>query len=161
MATPTLRDARVDDVPLIHALIRELAVYEKLEQFYTATEADFRKSLFGEHPAAEVLLAFDGDACAGYAVTFQKYDTFLGKPGMYLEDLFVRPAYRGQGIGKALLAEVARRAVARDAGRLDWAVLDWNESAVGFYRKIGAESMDGWTVFRLTGEPLQRLADGQ
>lgn len=123
-----------------------------------ATEARLQATLFGERPAAEVLLAHVGDEPAGFALFFQNYSTFLAQPGIYLEDLFVRPEHRGQGVGRVLLRELARLAVARDCGRLEWSVLDWNTDAIGFYRRLGAVPMDEWTVFRLTGDALNDLA---
>jgi len=158
--TPPLRiePAGPGDVPEILALIRDLAVYERLEHQVVATERGLRETLFGEKPAAEVLFARVGPRVAGFALFFSNYSTFLGQPGLYLEDLYVRPEYRGQGCGKALLARLAALAVERRCGRLEWAVLDWNEPAIGFYRRLGAVPMSDWTVFRLTGESLVRLA---
>jgi GNAT superfamily N-acetyltransferase len=146
-----------DDVPAILGLIRSLATYERLEAEVVATEGDLREALFGPQPAAEVLLARAGGTIVGFALFFHNYSTFLGRRGIYLEDLFVEPAYRGQGIGKRLLAAVAKVAVARRCGRFEWAVLDWNEPAIGFYRSLGARPMQEWTVFRLTGDELLRL----
>jgi GNAT superfamily N-acetyltransferase len=145
------------DTGLILQLIRELADYEKLPHAVTATEDDLARTLFGSSPSAEVRIArWDGQP-AGFALFFPNYSTFLGKPGLYLEDLFVRPAFRRHGIGRALLRELATIANRRGYGRVEWAVLDWNEPAIGFYRKLGAEPMSDWTVFRLTGEALTRL----
>jgi GNAT superfamily N-acetyltransferase len=153
-----IRPATADDVPLILSLIRELAGYEKLAHEVTARDADLHESLFGARPGAEVVIAErDGDV-AGYALFFHNYSTFLGKRGLYLEDLFVRPAFRGRGIGKQLLSRLAKIAVDRGCARFEWAVLDWNESAIGFYRGLGAVPMHDWTVMRLTGEALERLA---
>jgi len=146
------------DVPEILELIRGLAVYEKLEHQVVATEEGLRETLFGDRPVAEVVFARVGGRTAGFALFFHNYSTFLGQPGIYLEDLFVRPEFRGRGCGRALLAHLAALAVTRRCGRLEWAVLDWNEPAIGFYRKLGAQPMDEWTVFRLTGESLERLA---
>lgn len=157
-AAPAIAPATANDVPLILALIRELADYEKLSDQVSATEAALRASLFGERPAAEVLVARSGGEPAGFALFFPNYSTFLAKPGIYLEDLFVRPAFRGQGIGKALLASVAALAVARGCGRFEWSVLDWNEPAIGFYRRLGARPLDDWTMFRITGAELAALA---
>lgn len=124
-----------------------------------ATEASLQQWLFGPRPAAEVLLAELDGAPAGFALFFHNFSTFLGRPGIYLEDLYVRPEHRGQGVGRRLLAELAHLAVTRGCGRLEWAVLDWNESAIGFYRALGAVPQDEWTVFRMTGEALTALAD--
>jgi GNAT superfamily N-acetyltransferase len=154
----TIRFATIHDVPLIRRLIRGLAEYERLAEEAVATEADIRDSLFGEDPGAEVLIAEIGGAGAGFALFFRNYSTFLGRRGIYLEDLFVLPAHRGQGIGRALMARLARLATERSCGRFEWWVLDWNESAIRFYESLGARAMDEWTVYRLTGEPLARLA---
>lgn len=151
--------ARVEHVPLVLNFIRELAEYERMSDQVVATEAGLRDELFGPHPAAEVLLAFEGDNPVGFALFFHNFSTFLGQRGIYLEDLFVRPAARGKGYGKALLRELARIAVERHAGRLEWAVLDWNAPAIGFYESLGAHAMSEWNIFRLTGAPLRRLAD--
>ena len=147
------------DTPVILSLIRDLAEYERLGHEVEATEEDIRESLFGDWPGAEVVLAYVGRDLAGFALFFHNYSTFLGRRGLYLEDLFVRPAYRGRGVGRRLLAHLARLAVERKCGRMEWWVLDWNESAIRFYRSIGAVPMDDWTVYRLTGDPLARLAD--
>ncbi len=154
----TIARAAIEDVPLILTFIKELAEYEKLSDAVVATEATLREQLFGERPSAEVLFALWEGAPAGFAVFFHNYSTFVGRRGLYLEDLYVRPAQRGLGIGKALLAELARLALERGCGRMEWAVLDWNEPAIGFYKGLGALPMNEWTVFRLAGEPLQRLA---
>ncbi len=153
-----IRAATVEDVPLILELIRALADYERLAHECVATEDRLRQSLFGEHPAAEVLIAESEGAPAGFALFCHTYSTFLSRRGVWLEDLFVRPEQRGRGIGRALLARLAAVAVERDCGRLEWAVLDWNESAIGFYRGLGAEPLDDWTTFRVTGAALERLA---
>lgn len=145
------------DVPLILEMIRGLAEYEKLTHQVTATEEQLRQTLFGPRPAAEVLLAHRDGECAGFALFFQNYSTFLAKPGMYLEDLFVKPNARGNGLGLALLTELARLAVERGCGRVEWSVLDWNEPSIGFYKKLGAVPMDEWTIFRLTGDALEAL----
>jgi len=147
------------DTPVILSLIRDLAEYERLGHEVEATEEDIRESLFGDWPGAEVVLAYVGRDLAGFALFFHNYSTFLGRRGLYLEDLFVRPAYRGRGVGRRLLAHLARLAVERKCGRMEWWVLDWNESAIRFYRSIGAVPMDDWSVYRLTGDPLARLAD--
>jgi GNAT superfamily N-acetyltransferase len=147
------------DVPLILRLIRGLADYERLSHEVTATEQGLRETLFGAQPSAEVLLAYAGDEPAGFALFFHNFSTFVGKPGLYLEDLFVVPKFRGHGCGKALLAHLAKIAIERRCGRFEWTVLDWNEPAIGFYRKLGAESLDDWTVFRIAGDALRRLAE--
>lgn len=154
----TIRPATVADVPLILDCIRGLAEYERLPHEVVATEDRLRRTLFGARPAAEVLLAHCGTEPAGFALFFHNYSTFLALPGIYLEDLFVRPEHRGSGIGGQLLAELARLAVDRDCGRLEWSVLDWNEPAIRFYQRLGAVAMDDWTVFRVTGEALLQLA---
>jgi GNAT superfamily N-acetyltransferase len=146
------------DVPLILRLIKQLAEYERMADDVTATEAGLRDTLFGAHPAAEVVIAYAGDTPAGFALFFQNYSTFLGKPGLYLEDLFVVPEYRGHGYGRALLQHLAKLASERGCGRFEWSVLDWNEPAIGFYKKLGATPMDGWTIFRVTGDALHTLA---
>ena len=140
-------------------LVRELAVYEKLEQHARATPDDFRRHLFGPRPAAEAAVAEVGGEPVGFALWFSTFSTFRGQPGLYLEDIFVKPSFRGRGIGKGLLAAVARRAVERGCGRLEWSVLDWNTPAIGFYRSLGARPMDEWTVYRIDEEPLRRLAE--
>lgn len=144
--------------PVLLALIRGLAEYEKMTGECVATEAQLRESLFGARPAAEAVIACAGDEPVGFALYFHNYSTFLARRGLYLEDLFVLPAWRGRGIGKRLLAHVARVAVERECWRLEWSVLDWNEPALRFYRGLGAVALDGWTVHRLTGEALARLA---
>jgi GNAT superfamily N-acetyltransferase len=163
--TITIRPATEQDVPLIQGFIRDLARYEHLEHEMVATEEGLRKTLFGERRYAEVVFACvdtSGDGAnskpVGFALFFHNYSTFLGKPGIYLEDLFVRPEARGRGIGKRLLTWLAHTAVARDCGRLEWAVLDWNEPSIGFYRSLGAVLKSEWQIFRLTGDPLQALA---
>ncbi len=160
MAEVATRFAAAEDTPLILSFVRELAEYEKLSHEVVATEEALRDSLFGERPFAEVLLTFVEDEPAGFALFFHNFSTFLGKPGIYLEDLYVRPEHRGTGAGRALLSYLARLAVERGCGRLEWWVLDWNEPAVGFYKRIGALAMDDWTVYRLTGDALERLAGG-
>jgi GNAT superfamily N-acetyltransferase len=153
-----IRPAAESDVPLILSFIRELAAFERLAHEVVATEAGLRATLFGPRPYAEVAIAEDGGESAGFALFFHNYSTFLGRPGIYLEDLYVRPELRGRGIGRALLAHLARLAVERGCGRLEWWVLDWNESAIRFYRSLGAVAMDEWTVFRVAGDALVRLA---
>ena len=150
--------AREADVPLVLAFIRKLAEYEKLAQQAVATEADIRSALFGARPAAECAIAWLGGEPAGFALYFQNFSTFAGRPGLYLEDLFVDPPFRGQGIGKALLLYLARLARERGCARLEWAVLDWNQPAIDFYRGLGAVPLEQWTVFRVEGEALDRLA---
>lgn len=153
-----VRPATAEDVPLILEFIRGLADYERLAHEVRATEAGLRDALFGAHPGAEVLIAEADGTPAGFALFFHNFSTFLGARGLYLEDLFVRPEYRGQGIGRRLLAELAALAVARRCGRLEWSVLDWNAPAIGFYKALGAVPMDEWTVFRLAGDALMTLA---
>jgi len=156
--TIRIEPATERDVPLILELIHGLAVYEKLAHEMTATEAGLRETLFGARPAAEVVIAYAGDAPAGFALFFPNYSTFLGKPGLYLEDLFVLPEWRGQGIGLALMKHLAGVAVERGCGRFEWSVLDWNAPAIGFYEGLGAKLMDGWSIVRVTGDALTRLA---
>jgi GNAT superfamily N-acetyltransferase len=160
MNLPTFRlePATERDLGLILRFIRELGAYEQLAHEVTATEEELRTSLFGLQPAAEVVIAYAGDEPAGFAVYFQTFSTFLGRRGLYLEDLFVVPTWRGVGLGRRLLAYVARVAVERDCGRLEWSVLNWNELALGVYRRIGARPMSEWTVQRLTGAALRDLA---
>lgn len=154
----TIREAVPGDEALILRFIRGLAEYERLAHECIATEADLTRSLFGPRPEAEVLLAYADGEPAGFALFFHSYSTFLARKGLYLEDLFVLPEQRGRGIGLALLRALARFAVERECGRLEWSVLDWNESAIGFYEKLGARAMDEWTVYRLTDDALRRLA---
>ena len=153
-----IRRAAVDDVPLIMQLIRELAEYERAPKDVVATEPQLREVLFGEKPSAEVLLAFASDQPVGFAVYFFNFSTWLGRPGLYLEDLFVKPEVRGKGYGRALLTRLAQIAQERGCGRMEWAVLTWNEPAIQFYRKLGAKPMDEWTVFRLTSDGIAALA---
>lgn len=161
MGAPTgVRGATPADVAEIAALIRELAEYERLAREVVLSEAALREHLFGARPYAEALIAEDAGAVAGFALFFHNYSTFLGKPGLYLEDLFVRPAHRGRGLGKALLRELARLAIARGCGRVEWSVLDWNEPSIAFYRSLGAVAMDEWTVYRLSGDALAALGSG-
>jgi GNAT superfamily N-acetyltransferase len=148
------------DVPLILSFIKELAEYERLSHEVVATEELLRASLFGERPVAEVLIAYQDGAAVGFALFFHNFSTFMGLPGIYLEDLYVQPHARGKGIGRALLVRLARLAKERGCGRLEWAVLDWNEPAIRFYRNLGAVPMHEWTVFRATDESLDRLAEG-
>jgi GNAT superfamily N-acetyltransferase len=153
-----IEPARPDDVPLIRQLISELAEYEKLSHVMQATDERLAAELFGPRPAAEVLIAYAGAEPAGFALYFQNFSTFVGKPGLYLEDLFVRPAWRGRGLGRLLLTRLAEIAVERDYGRMEWTVIDWNESAIGFYRRLGARTMNEWILCRLTGDELRQLA---
>lgn len=154
-----LVDATEKDVPLIVRLIKDLARYEKLEHEVVATEESVRDSLFVKRAAETVLAYADGEP-AGYAMFFQTFSTFKGLPGMYLEDLYVEERFRGHGIGRLLLTHLAGIAVARGCARMDWAVLDWNAPAIGFYKTLGAAPVDDWTIFRLKGEPLRKLASG-
>ena len=147
------------DVPLIREFILELAEYERaLPGEAPVTEKDLADTLFGKRPAAEVLIAYLGDTPAGFALFFHNYSTWLGKRGIYLEDLFVRPPARKHGVGFALLRALAKIAIERDCGRIDWSVLNWNEMAIDFYREIGAKAMDDWTSFRLSGDTLAQIA---
>jgi len=147
------------DIPLIRQFILELAEYERaLPGEAPVTEKDLADTLFGKRPAAEVLIAYLGDTPAGFALFFHNYSTWLGKRGIYLEDLFVRPAARKHGVGFALFRALANVAVDRDCGRVDWAVLNWNELAIDFYKQIGAKEMDNWTSFRLSGDTLAQIA---
>jgi GNAT superfamily N-acetyltransferase len=157
----TIRPATVADVRVILELIRALATFERAPNAVTATEATLTEVLFGKKPAAEVLLLFENLTAVGFAVFFHNFSTWLGRHGLYLEDLFVKPEYRGRGYGRALLVQLAKIARDRDCGRMEWAVLDWNEPAIQFYGKLGAKPMDEWTVFRLTRDGIARLADSQ
>lgn len=153
----SIRPAARSDLPLIAALIRELAEYEKLADAVRFDIAMLGEHLFGAQPMAEVLIGESGGIAAGFALFFHNFSTFEGKPGIHLEDLFVRPAFRGSGLGRALLEHLAALAAARGCARLEWAVLDWNEPALGFYRKLGARPLDDWTVMRLDGAALTQL----
>ncbi len=153
-----IRSATTADVPLILSLIRDLAAYEKLLHEVVATEDSLRRTLFGEPPSAHVVIAEVDGRAAGFALYFFNYSTFLSKPGLYLEDLFVKPEFRGSGIGKSLLLHLAKIANTRGCGRMEWAVLDWNEPAKGFYKKLGAVPLDDWRVMRLTGAALAQYA---
>src|SRR5438876_2191175 len=162
MKTPEnfdIRPASVEDVPIILQLIRDLAMYERAPREVTATEEQLIDVLFGRRPSAEVLLAFEGKSPVGFAVFFHNFSTWLGRPGLYFEDLFVKPEKRGKGYGRALLVELVKIARDRSCGRMDWAVLDWNERAIKFYHALGAKPMDEWTVFRLTRDGIERLAN--
>jgi GNAT superfamily N-acetyltransferase len=152
-----IRTATVDDVAVILAFIKELAEYERLSDAVVATESSLRDTLFGERPAAEVLIASVDGSPAGFALFFHNYSTFLARRGLYLEDLYVQPAYRRQGVGRALLQRLAAIAVERECGRMEWSVLDWNQDAWRFYRSLGAEPLTDWTTFRLTGDALRAL----
>jgi GNAT superfamily N-acetyltransferase len=153
-----IRTTTEADLAIILSLIRELAEYERAPDAVVATEAGLREVLFGAKPSAEVLLALEEGEPVGFAVFFHNFSTWLGRPGLYLEDLFVRPEKRGKGYGRALLERLAQIARERGCGRMEWAVLDWNDPAIQFYRKLGAQPMDEWTVFRLTGEGIAKLA---
>lgn len=145
------------DVPVILQLIRELAEFERLLDEVSATEEQLRLNLFGPRPSAEVLIARIGEEVAGFALYFHTFSTFLAKPGIHLEDLYVRQAFRGQGCGAALLRYLARTAIERDCGRLEWSVLDWNERAISFYESLGAVPLKEWTMYRVTGHALAKL----
>ena len=155
----TTRPATVGDVPLILEFIRGIAIYEKLEHQFVATEELLQTELFGERPVAEVLLVFADDAPAAYAVFFHNYSTFLGRRGLYLEDIFVKPEFRRRGIGRMLLKHLAKLAVERCCGRFEWTVLDWNTPAIKFYEELGAEVLPEWRICRLTGDALNRLGE--
>jgi GNAT superfamily N-acetyltransferase len=160
MAQISISPASPEDVPLILTFIHELATYEKLAHDVVATERDLHTALFGERPVIEAVIASLDDEPVGYALFFPTFSTFLGKPGLYLEDIYVRPAARGFGVGRKLLEHLARTTVERGWGRLEWSVLDWNEPSIAFYTKMGAKPMDEWTVFRLAGDKLRSLASG-
>lgn len=155
--TLSIRPATAADLPLIGELIRALAEYEKLAHEVRFDEKVMGEKLFGARPYAEVLIGEIDGAAHGFALFFHNFSTFEGRPGIYLEDLFVRPEARGSGLGKALLARLAALAVERDCARLEWSVLDWNEPAIGFYKKLGARLMDDWTVMRVDGDALRQL----
>jgi GNAT superfamily N-acetyltransferase len=153
-----IRPAQVSDVPVILELIRDLATYERAPEEVVATEEQLINVLFCERPVAEVLLAFERETPVGFALYFYNFSTWLGRAGLYLEDLFVKPEKRGRGYGRALLVELAKIARDRSCGRMEWAVLNWNEPAIKFYRALGAKPMNEWTVFRLTAEEIAKLA---
>jgi GNAT superfamily N-acetyltransferase len=155
MAGIRIVPAQASDVPIILEMIKALADYEQLTHEVVATEDDLRQSLFGPRPAGEVVLAYAGDTPIGFALFFHNFSTFLGRHGLYLEDLFVVPEWRGKGVGKQLLAHIAAIAESRKCGRMEWAVLDWNESAIAFYRRMGAHVLDDWRLCRLTGHELR------
>ena len=154
-----IRAAGVEDVPVILELIRELATYERAPNEVVATEKQLVEVLFGERPTAEVLLAFERKSPVGFAVFFHNFSTWLGRPGLYLEDLFIKPEKRGKGYGRAVLVDLAKIALDRGCGRMEWAVLNWNEPAIKFYRTLGAMPLDEWTVYRLTRDGIARLAE--
>jgi GNAT superfamily N-acetyltransferase len=154
-----IEKANVEHLPLILSFIRELAEYERLSDEVVASEESLREALFGEHPAAEVVISYYEERAVGFALFFHNFSTFLSRRGLYLEDLYVKPEARGKGIGRAMLVHLARIARDRNCGRFEWAVLDWNEPAINFYKSLGAVAMDEWTTFRLTGKALDRLAE--
>jgi GNAT superfamily N-acetyltransferase len=158
MASIRIVPAQAADAPVILRMINALAEYEQLTHEVTATEDDLRQSLFGPRPAGEVVLAYDGQTPIGFALFFHNFSTFIGRHGLYLEDLFVVPEWRGKGVGKLLLAHVAAIAESRNCGRMEWTVLDWNESAIAFYRRMGAHVLDEWRICRLTGSELRAVA---
>lgn len=160
ISTPLVRigPAQEADIPLILALVTELADYEKLRHEVVATEAALQTALFGPRPTAEAVIARYGDDAAGFALYFHNFSTFLGKPGLYLEDLFVRPAFRGRAVGKSMLVYLARLAVERGCGRFEWSVLDWNQPARDFYESLGARANSAWVGYRISGTALELLA---
>ena len=158
-ANLTIRNATENDVPLLLEFVKALADYERLSHLVTATEASLRESLFGAQPGAHSLLAFEDDTPVGFAVYFHNFSTFLGRRGMWLEDLFVTPKYRGRGYGKALLHRVGQIAYERGCGRFEWSVLDWNTPSIEFYRRLGAQPLSDWTIFRMTGRSLEQFAN--
>ena len=158
---PIILPAVESDIPTILELIRGIAEYEKLSHEVVATEDLLREHLFGAHPKAEVRIARLGEKPVGFALFFHNFSTFVGLPGIYLEDLFVLPEFRGRGIGKALLKELAKIAVERKCGRLEWSVLDWNKPAIGFYESLGAEPISEWTIYRMTETEIKRLAQSE
>lgn len=157
----TIRPATEADIPVILNLIRDLATYEREPEAVSATEEGLREVIFGPSPSAEVLLGLENEEAVGFAVFFENFSTWLGRPGLYLEDLFVSPDHRGKGYGRALLEQLARIAHERNCGRMEWAVLNWNEPAIQFYKKLGARPMSDWTVFRLTQEEIAKLAESK
>ncbi len=156
--TTTIRAATPDDLPLIAALVRELAAYERLSDQAVATEADFARALFGSLPAAHAVIAESHGAAAGFAMYFYNFSTFVGRKGLYVEDVFVRPDFRRHGVGGAIFKHLAQIAVAENCGRMEWSVLDWNEPAIRFYAGLGATPMSEWTIQRLTGAALAAFA---
>lgn len=155
-----IRSAVAEDIPAILGFVKELAEYEHLSHMVTATEADLREALFGERPYAEAIVATWRGEAAGFGLFFHNYSTFLARPGIYIEDVYVRPSHRGRGLGKALLARIAAIAVARRCARIEWSVLKWNEPSIRFYRSLGAAPLEEWQMFRMTGEAISRLAAG-
>lgn len=155
----SIRPAAPENVPVILGLVRELAEYEKLSHEVTATEELLRRNLFGERRHAEAILVWTEEKCAGFALFFHNFSTFLGKPGIYLEDLYVRPEFRGRGYGRAMMIHLARLARERDCERFEWAVLNWNQPSLEFYRSIGALPMSDWTIQRVVGTALEQLAE--
>jgi GNAT superfamily N-acetyltransferase len=153
-----IKPARIEDTSLILSFIKELAEYEKLLHEVVATEEILKETLFGDHPHAEVIIGYLNNKPISFALYFHNFSTFLGRPGIYLEDLFVKPEARGQGIGQKMLNYLAYLAKSRNCGRLEWWVLDWNETAIEFYKRLGAKPMDEWTVYRVTGKDLDDLA---
>ncbi len=153
-----IRPAVIDDVPLILQFIKALAEYEKLAHEVVATEELLKETLFGKQKMAEVVIGYYKGAAVGFALFFHNFSTFVGRPGIYLEDLFVKPEYRGKGFGKALLKHVAKIAKERNCGRFEWSVLDWNEPSIKFYKSLGAKPLNDWRMFRLSGEALTALA---
>jgi GNAT superfamily N-acetyltransferase len=156
----TIRPARESDVPEVLAFIRKLAEYERLSHEVRATEEGLRAMLFGERAYAEVLLGEERGRPVGFALFFHTFSTFVGRPGLYLEDIFVDPGARGRSYGKAMMIHLARLALARGCGRFEWSVLDWNQPSIDFYRGLGARPLDEWTIYRIAGEPLAELANG-
>jgi GNAT superfamily N-acetyltransferase len=154
-----IRKAKMKDVPLIYSLIKELADYEKLSHEVSATEKDLIKNIFGSNKYAEVLLGYYDNEPVGMALFFHNYSTFKGKPGLYLEDLYVKPKFRGKGIGKSLLKEIIKIAYKRKCSRVEWAVLDWNQPAIDFYKRMGAEVLESWKIFRLTSDKIIKQID--
>ncbi len=156
-----IKPATKEDVPVILAFIKELAEYERLSHTVVATEELLRQSLFGETRVAEVVIGYYEEKPVSFALFFHNFSTFLGRPGLYLEDLYVKPEFRGKGIGRTMFRYLAKLAKERDCGRFEWSVLDWNEPAIKFYERLGAVPLDEWTTFRVTGEALDRLADNR
>lgn len=156
--TTTIKAAAIEDIPTILGFIKELADYEKLTYEMVATEELLRETLFGERQVAEIIIGYSDDQPVGFALFFHNFSTFLGRPGIYLEDLYVKAEFRGNGMGRQLLQYIAKLAKERQCGRVEWSVLDWNEPSIKFYHNLGAKPLDDWTMFRLTGDALERLA---